>query len=1601
MEEKMFHLKKKNYIKIASTLLLVAIILAFIIPNLGAKADTTAGESGESSAISSELSSKEETSSEETSSEEVISSEDTSSEAQIQSFGARAGVTNWDLGVQGPLTIASTDGDYVITGSYTGTSAGITVQSGYTGNITLNGVNIITTANAPAMILVSGSSVNLNLVGSNELYTGQNFDATSNTLDYAGLDVEMNATVTIDGTGSLHAKSGSFPKDSGKGWYTGAAGIGAGWNRANIGGNVVIKGGTVSAEGGYHGAGIGGGWTNNPTNVIVLGGNITSIGGNHAHGVGKGCAGNSGILVVLPPAVIDNASGGQGTVGGSSGGVAYLGDPNSPLANIQTEDFTPNADIYINFSSVSTIVNGLGIAGVDAAASASTPAGENTADKYYIGTTDSTGIFSLNANVSQNLTFFTDATTIDGKPYLSKVTNITANKDIILPRSDISVTTTLTSTAPTDIIYGNASGTPQNQTFRIENDSNVSLSDIAITLTGADASKFQIITTSIPTTLAAKTGTTAPFIDFTIRPISTTAAPLAVGTYNVSVKVTAKGQDGVGTAAVTVAIPDMTANALEQKVVKKAGTAGTDGKVEVTNLQPSGNWKNTASLDLKATPQISGDTVESWTYVVTTSPIAPAAGDPSWVTIAGGTATATYNFPANTDTTYYVHWTLETAYATGMCGTITDSSVQTYMIDLKKPEIQSITTGVTTVGTLPFPVTVTFTEEVDPIMAANIAVTNGSVTGTITAVGTPVGTRYTTYTFNVTPNAGLTEGQSLKVAIPANVTKDKANNGNLSSADSNNGAGGTNTDLNLSVSTSTPTAAYSYADQQVFITQPTATDIKVVLTANGKHNQILFKVGTTTEIDAVYAANFLQVNGTPVNGTTYSATMVKNGNNYEYTITSATGFLDGAFAVSIASNQVENSEGNKLQPSTQTFNVCIPKITGITTSTANMDYRAGTVVVTVQGVHLQYGTVEVYSSLDGQNHIATASADGTTAQFVVTLPENGDYVNPQNYTFSPLLNGAAESYSAGTSVYRKPSEIIFDVNGGDVSSKPADIVLDKDAPVDVSGVQVGAAGEPLYHGNVFMGWVYEDGTPVPDNFVMSPGSHKVIAQWLDLSKTLTSETVPDVVVKKDGATKESVEDTIGGMAEYTDAKGVVHRPKVDYTWDEKVLTEGGVIVIRPYIPDPKTGEPVYLEEITYLYVLNPPYIGGATYYVTFEGQSVPSDVFGVYAIGEEVDMATHTIKKVRIPVTYHGDGVDFQTSGLYGAYFTATFTDYFGDTYNLKHDVQIKVQKAAELSKEDQLKAESSEFWVKVASIYHRAKPGEIWEVTPNNYKEGGTLVSKGEIGSDAGYTYLVNVTVGKYVYMNPVVLDQVRTSTAGGQVNANLEGRQISINHADFATNPNRAVEPKGYFDLRMSVQKNEKVSALVGDQTQMQLHFDMNRAWLAEPYLTLKVSEELNSAAANGSTLYLFNYNANTNGLELVGPMIPGNNGNFRIQMKGVYGDYVILAGLPSGANYKVTEKTNTLSAGTVNEIGQNYVDSGKVLNLQEGLNAASTTRQNIKADEVFDSLKEYEAFTGEKISVEKNNNVMPILGGIIGVGAIAAGLFLWKKKQTDKES
>ena len=142
----------------------------------------------------------------------------------------------------------------------------ITIKGGTMGaKVTLSNVNIETTSNAA--VSVSGN-VELVITGTNILRSGE---------DRAGLEkADDDGTLTIDGTGSLEAYGGNE-----------AAGIGSRANN-NVR-NIVINGGTITAEcTGRDGAGIGGGHSGKAENIRINGGVVTATGGECGYGIGSG-----------------------------------------------------------------------------------------------------------------------------------------------------------------------------------------------------------------------------------------------------------------------------------------------------------------------------------------------------------------------------------------------------------------------------------------------------------------------------------------------------------------------------------------------------------------------------------------------------------------------------------------------------------------------------------------------------------------------------------------------------------------------------------------------------------------------------------------------------------------------------------------------------------------------------------------------------------------------------------------------------------------------------------------------------------------------------------------------------------------------------------------------------------------------------------------------------------------------------------------------------------------------------------------------------------------------------------------------------------------
>lgn len=119
---------------------------------------------------------------------------------------------------------------------------------------------------------------------------------------YPGIYIPKDKTLTINGTGSLFAKAGG---QSGTGWG-GAPGIGGqsgayyinGGFIASGGGNIVVKGGDITAEGIEGGAGIGCGPLANCGNITISGGTVRAIGNEEAPGIGSAYCKDCGDITI-------------------------------------------------------------------------------------------------------------------------------------------------------------------------------------------------------------------------------------------------------------------------------------------------------------------------------------------------------------------------------------------------------------------------------------------------------------------------------------------------------------------------------------------------------------------------------------------------------------------------------------------------------------------------------------------------------------------------------------------------------------------------------------------------------------------------------------------------------------------------------------------------------------------------------------------------------------------------------------------------------------------------------------------------------------------------------------------------------------------------------------------------------------------------------------------------------------------------------------------------------------------------------------------------------------------------------------------------------
>jgi hypothetical protein len=176
-----------------------------------------------------------------------------------------------------------------------------------------------------------------------------------------GIQVGEGAKLIINGPGTLIANAESNN-----------AGIGATYaNDYSKYGDIVINGGTITANGGYYAAGIGGGrdswngWSdpnNHTPSITINGGTVTAYGGVYAAGIGGGCNACNSYYCGLPGDITINGGQvtawshgdgggigiGKGYNASGSGGALVIGWTNS--ANDYVDVSRYNMD-YISFAS--------------------------------------------------------------------------------------------------------------------------------------------------------------------------------------------------------------------------------------------------------------------------------------------------------------------------------------------------------------------------------------------------------------------------------------------------------------------------------------------------------------------------------------------------------------------------------------------------------------------------------------------------------------------------------------------------------------------------------------------------------------------------------------------------------------------------------------------------------------------------------------------------------------------------------------------------------------------------------------------------------------------------------------------------------------------------------------------------------------------------------------------------------------------------------------------------------------------------------------------------------------------------------------------------
>jgi hypothetical protein len=942
----------------------------------------------------------------------------------------------------GSLSIAgsSTD-DYVITG--TTTSYSVSIASGYQGTITLDNVSI--SGASPIRVYGQNNLSNATPVTKvTVIIKGMNVIQGTNDQNAAfqvdqGAQIHIRAIDPVDDTsGSLTVIASSATGAAAGSTYGSAAAIGAPnaaqgtaiiynangsiySNSGNTsGGNIIISSGTIVANGGYHGAGIGGahstgGWYNGY--IVIYGGNITCRGGGHSAGIGTGCpkgSGNdgtyaaNGTIVAIPPASITATTTQSGKAGlAGAANITYIGDPQSPVVTVETEDNERYADIYADLSETTSIVSVFNTLGID-----------HDLTKVKFGNTGSAGNMQFRATLKQPVTFFTDAsssaTATLGRPYKPKtVPSVSAATTVTLLLLDINMAFEVVASTPLETGYIAAQAQTNAYKIKITYSDSKPMTNVSYGLQNENATEFTGLTfygpdgVSVISPLTTLSNGTVFYISVPIK----NGKP--VGIYSDVLRFSGTW-DGASTGYIRQVVT--------QRVVYNDTNTNTYIKVTASPASFRTNNPGTANVTLSLNINHAGLTVPydatdvKAKYLITTQSdydLALAATPlASWTNLnipaSDGASLATaVSFSGKPDNTYYIHWYVESGTVYAHSKTVVNPTAMyggfgAYIIDTSAPSVTLKVDGSSTAKTIAdltaLPVLLEFNESINnpgsELTSADFEILPAGI-ASISGIAAVAGSDDKHFDATLTPANTLYNGQSFTVKLKANTVTDLANNSNTAASNT--------VTVTLSNTSAVPAVTFNNAAIYSSLTPSFTVDIVPGDYAINSNTDLFLTAGGTP-INTAANLNSLFVitpeNGAPLT-TGYNAIYSKTGSGAGakgvVTITFSTSLQNSkSYTIALAADKFYNKLQNGNAAGNATFLIALPDFTGISSGISAdpslFGSEGGTTELTVRGSALKLNADNGLLSLRVACPEINYNSNAITTGFITPLVGTEDYV---------------------------------------------------------------------------------------------------------------------------------------------------------------------------------------------------------------------------------------------------------------------------------------------------------------------------------------------------------------------------------------------------------------------------------------------------------------------------------------------------------------------------------------------------------------------------------------------------------------------------------